>query len=198
MPVFFLVRLALLCAPVCGLASTLACTPATEGRPFAQQMLAAHNRVRAAPTPKPGKPLPPLRWSDALAADAARVAERCRFEHSDGPHGENLYARPKLTSAEHVVARWSGEVEHYDLASNRCARGEQCGHYTQVVWAETSAVGCAVARCSDAAPTWASRTGTARPEDPFPGWEGWSLWVCHYEVRGNHRGRAPYVAAVTR
>lgn len=185
-------------ALVVALLCTAACTPATEGRQFAVEMLAAHNRVRAEPTPEPSSPLAPLRWSDALAADAARVAQRCRFEHSNGPHGENLYARPKLTSAEPVVARWTGEAEHYDLASNRCANGEQCGHYTQVVWAETSAVGCAVARCNDDAPEWARRTGTATPGDPFPGWDGFSLWVCHYEVRGNRKGRPPYVAAVTR
>jgi uncharacterized protein YkwD len=180
----------------------LACRPPTDvqafvigGQAFATQMLAAHNRVRAEATPEPSAPLSPLRWSDTLAAEAARVANRCRFEHSGGPHGENLYARPKPTSPEHVVARWTGEAEHYDLASNRCAHGQQCGHYTQVVWAETSAIGCAVARCRDAAPTWAVRTRTATPGDPFPRWDGWFLWVCHYEVRGNRKGRSPYIAA---
>jgi pathogenesis-related protein 1 len=180
------------------LPASSACTPATEGREFAAQMLTAHNQVRAEATPEPSAPLQPLRWSDALARDAARVASRCRFEHSGGPHGENLYARPKPTSAAHVVGRWSGEVEHYDLVSNRCAHGQKCGHYTQVVWAETFSVGCAVAHCSDRAPAWARATGTATPTDPFPAWDGWSLWVCHYEVRGNRRGRGPYVAAMTR
>jgi uncharacterized protein YkwD len=161
-------------------------------------MLAAHNKVRAEVKPEPSASLPPLRWSDALAADAAGVAQRCRFEHSGGPHGENLYARPRAISAEQVVARWSGEAEHYDLVSNRCEHGQKCGHYTQVVWEQTTAVGCAVARCGDAAPEWARATGTARPEDPFPAWEGWSLWVCHYEVRGNRRGQRPYMAALTR
>lgn len=159
-------------------------------------MLAAHNHARARVSPEPRRDLPPLRWSNALARDAATVAKRCRFEHSNSIHGENLYARPVATSPEHVISRWTGESQHYDLSSNRCANGEKCGHYTQVVWEDTTAVGCAVARCADAAPSWASKTGTARPEDPFPRWEGWSLWVCHYEVRGNRRGQAPYVAAI--
>ena len=60
-------------------------------------------------------------------------------------------------------------------------------------------VGCAVATCSDAAaPQWAQATKTKTPEDPFPGWDGWVMWVCHYEVRGNRVGHRPYVAAVTR
>src|SRR5690242_15934775 len=96
---------------------SIACTPATEGQQFAAQMLAAHNRARSEAAPEPSAPLQPLRWSDALARDAARVASRCRFEHSGGPHGENLYARAKPTSADKVVGRWSGEAEHYDLAS---------------------------------------------------------------------------------
>jgi uncharacterized protein YkwD len=194
---FVIARARCLSLQLCLSPALLACTPPTTGPTFEREMLAAHNRVRAEANPEPDRPLPTLRWSDALASDAARVAARCRFEHSDGPHGENLYARPKATSAAHVVSRWTGEASHYDLASNRCAPGQQCGHYTQVVWHETTAVGCAAARCSDAgAPGWARETGTKTPGDPFPGWDGWTLWVCHYEARGNRRGHRPYVAAI--
>ncbi|MEM6522020.1 MAG: CAP domain-containing protein, partial [Cyanobacteria bacterium P01_C01_bin.70] len=49
-----------------------------------------------------------------------------------------------------VVAAWVAEKADYDYASNSCASGKVCGHYTQIVWRETTAVGCGVARNADA------------------------------------------------
>ncbi|XVF08006.1 hypothetical protein REPUB_Repub06bG0188000 [Reevesia pubescens] len=35
----------------------------------------------------------------------------------------------------------------YDPKSNTCAKGEMCGHYTQVLWKDTVRVGCARVKC---------------------------------------------------
>ena len=69
-----------------------------------------------------------------------------------------------------VVDAWGAERRDYDYASNRCAPGKQCGHYTQLVWAQTDEVGCGMAVC-------ASRG---------------QIWACDYRPNGNIMGRRPY------
>ena len=140
---------------------------------FADEILAAHNRVRG----DLRVPATPLRWSSSLAREAHSVAAECRFRHSHGPHGENLYARAQPTRPRRVVKAWAGEASDFSLASNRCADDEICGHYTQMIWGDSRAVGCAVHQCS---------TGS-----PFDGWTEWTLWVCEYDPPGNIRGQRP-------
>src|SRR5262249_12464923 len=47
-----------------------------------------------------------------------------------------------------AVASWVAEAKDYDYASNTCAPGKVCGHYTQVVWRATEKLGCAVYTCA--------------------------------------------------
>ncbi|HEV1287898.1 MAG TPA: CAP domain-containing protein [Bryobacteraceae bacterium] len=130
-------------------------------------MLAAHNAVRARAK------VPPLMWSDKLAAEAQRWASRLlagnKFDHNpDSHYGENLFdIRGDSVSPAFVVSAWGSEVKDYDYASNTCRR--VCGHYTQIVWASTKQVGCGVARDS-------------RRE----------VWVCNYDPPGNWIGKRPY------
>jgi hypothetical protein len=96
-------------------------------------------------------------------------------------HGENLFwASPKrwsdgklelqAISIADVIKAWVDEVIDYDYASNTCRSGAQCGHYTQMIWKNTQAVGCAVAICADKS----------------------QLWVCNYNPPGNYIGEHPY------
>lgn len=146
----------------------------------ADRMLSLHNAVRAGVRPAPATPLVPLVWSEELAREAQAWADRCVDEHSsDRSYGENLYSRGNHSSTpEHVVASFAAEAQHYDYATNTCAAGEVCGHYTQIVWAGTTAVGCAVSHCE---------TNT-----PFPGFPQWDFWVCRYAPPGNYVGKKPY------
>ncbi len=66
-----------------------------------------------------------------------------------------------------VVAAWADEAREYDHGTNSCSG--VCGHYTQIVWRTTRAVGCAVG--SDAHR---------------------QVWVCEYEPAGNWVGYRPY------
>ncbi|MFV8752014.1 CAP domain-containing protein [Nannocystaceae bacterium ST9] len=156
---------------------------------FAHEFVAEHDRVRAEVDTAGAAKLGRLRWSAALADDARAVADRCRFAHSHGPHGENLYARPVPTDPETVTRAWAGEADDWSRVSNlygpsgpegRCAAGKMCGHYTQLIWRATTEVGCAVQRCP------------GERGNPFPGWDEWYLWVCHYDPPGNLAGRAPF------
>ena len=123
----------------------------------------AHNRVRAEHCAEP------LAWSDELAAEATAWANQlaasgCAFRHSPSPHGENLAAGTSgALDADAVVAMWAGEEEQYDY--RRAAFGMQTGHFTQVVWKDTLAVGCGVATCG-----------------------GNDTWVCNYDPPGNVEG----------
>jgi|CXWL01.1.fsa_nt_gi uncharacterized protein YkwD len=135
----------------------------------------SHNAVRREARPKPSPPLPPLELSPGLVDDAQAWAERCSFRHSETAGGENLYAGTSEPSAREVVGAWATEAAAYDYASNGCSG--LCGHYTQMVWRDTTRVGCAAHRCTTGSP-FDART--------------WWLVVCRYEPAGNIVGERPY------
>ncbi|MBK9037308.1 MAG: hypothetical protein IPL61_39705 [Myxococcales bacterium] len=137
-----------------------------EGVSPAPPIVVAHNRVRAEHC------APPLVWSDALAAEAEAWAQHlaasgCAFEHSRSEHGENLAAGTAgALDPDAVVAMWAREEDHYDW--RRPGFGMKTGHFTQVVWKDTIAVGCAVVTCGSL-----------------------DTWVCNYDPPGNVEGDFP-------
>lgn len=156
--------------------------PGNNTSEFQQEVLDAHNAVRAGATPAPSEALPPLTWSAEAAAVAEKWARECRFEHNAnrGRLGENLAAAtPDMWTMEQVVRDWASEAKDYDYASNTCAQGKVCGHYTQLVWRGTTGVGCATRTCTENSPFGAR----------FPTWQ---LWVCNYTPPGNIVGERPY------
>ncbi|MFO0569207.1 MAG: CAP domain-containing protein [Polyangiaceae bacterium] len=138
-------------------------------------MTAAHNAARAGVNPPASSPIPPLAWSGSLAAVAQAYANKCVFQHSKGQYGENLYASTNSSSPQAVVQSWMSEESSYDYASNSCS--DVCGHYTQVVWAKSTKLGCGVKTCDQ--------------NSPF-GSGSWQLWVCNYDPPGNYVGEKPY------
>ena len=115
---------------------------------------AAHNQVRAA------HGVDPLSWDPALAAIAQAWAEQCidqeaptgLIDHNPGRSdgygdyvGENVYGSGGGASGTDAVAAWASEESSYDHDSNSCS--DVCGHYTQIVWAATSKVGCSLHQC---------------------------------------------------
>ena len=63
--------------------------------------------------------------------------------------GENIFASGGQTaSAKQAVDDWAAEGASYDYATDSCASGQICGHYTQVVWRATTHVGCALHNCA--------------------------------------------------
>jgi len=145
------------------------------------QMLAAHNAARQ----EVG--LPDLTWSPELATYAQAWANQLIAEGGNLRHrspseqtlrnvGENLSgsrssaAGGALQNPARAVAGWVAEKVDYDYASNRCAPGKVCGHYTQMIWRETTEVGCGVARNAD---------------------QTSEVWVCNYSPAGNYVGERP-------
>lgn len=141
--------------------------PSGNNSAIAQEMVAAHNQWRS----RVG--VPPLRWSPQLASYAQKwanhLASTGQFSHRpQQQYGENLFwGSGRRWSPTEVVNNWGSEVKDYDYGSNSCR--DVCGHYTQVVWARTTEVGCAVARSGNE-----------------------EVWVCNYNPPGNYVGQRPY------
>lgn len=129
----------------------------------------AHNDVRA----QVG--VGALAWSNEIGAYAQAWAEHlagngCQLAHHSGgkPYGENLFWGSQPSTAAAVVTQWAAERSAYDHATGACSG--TCGHYTQLVWSKSTALGCGVASCAG----------------------GGEIWVCNYDPAGNVMGEAPY------
>lgn len=131
----------------------------------------------------------PLSWNESLAQDAAVYARECFWGHDptrDNPKfsyvGENLYAttvQPTLASVTESVQAWGDERYDFDFGfTTGQTTGGMVGHYTQMVWDDTSEVGCAVAWC-----------GNGISNLP---WSGGTMVVCRYGTGGNYTGEMPY------
>ncbi len=125
---------------------------------------------------------PALVLDDDLNAQALAYAEELassgRFEHSAGStrvgQGENLWAGTQgAFSYERMAAGWIDEKQYYIHAAfpyvSNTGRWQDVGHYTQVIWRETTKLGCGIA------------TGNGR-----------DVLVCRYSPPGNFVGRFAY------
>lgn len=122
-------------------------TAAGTEDPAVTEILNAHNRYRAELN------IPPLKWSDKLAKDAKiwadRLASERRMYHSSGSgEGENLWMGTSgYYSLTQMVDGWGKEKRFYKngVFPNVSSSGNwsDVGHYTQVIWRNTTEVGCA-------------------------------------------------------
>ncbi|KAI1889062.1 hypothetical protein AGOR_G00175190 [Albula goreensis] len=156
-----------------------------------QVILDLHNKLRGQVYP-PASNMEYMVWDTELERTAEAWAETCLWEH--GPAsllpqiGQNLGAhwgryRPPTS---HVQA-WYDEVKDYTYpypqecnpyCPFRCT-GPVCTHYTQLVWATSSRIGCAINLCHNMN-IW----GQVFPKAVY--------LVCNYSPKGNWWGHAPY------
>jgi hypothetical protein len=157
-------------------------------------ILKAHNDARNSTTPGAVN-MPPLQWSDDLAAGAQAYLDGCPgFQHSTQALrtdrygfayvGENLAAGMRFEFNGFVVASglWIDERQVWTYGGATCSNAAvcgscaptstitSCGHYTQVVWANSLFVGCGYKKC-----------GTLE------------IYNCWYGPGGNIRGQGPFV-----
>jgi uncharacterized protein YkwD len=146
------------------------------------RLLEAHNAARKAVGAAP------LVWSDTLASDARgwaqKLAQTGQFEHAPQPkgasaQGENLWMGTVFAySPEDMVGAWTAEKQYYrrGLFPKVSTTGawSDVGHYTQMIWHNTTRVGCAVANS-----------------------ESDEYLVCRYSPPGNWLGQDPQGIAVS-
>ncbi|VDM21842.1 unnamed protein product, partial [Wuchereria bancrofti] len=153
-----------------------------------RQIIAIHNQLRAR---EPASNMQELVWDQRLADLAYGHAKRCdawhrsayeRQGHGYSYIGENIwwsneaYLRSNLQSA---MLDFFNERPYYDYNTNKCMKGAQCGHYTQYVWGETCAVGCAAVHCN----------GIKNGRGINQG----HIIICNYGEGGNQFEKRPYI-----
>ncbi|CAL1538576.1 unnamed protein product [Lymnaea stagnalis] len=147
-------------------------------------ILQRHNDLRA----KEGSSnMRRMHWDSALEVLAQSYSEKCDFKHSPLSYrtnvldfkyiGENIYAGTATFDPLTPVQLWWDEYTFYDFNTRRCTG--VCGHYTQVVWDKSFALGCGFHYCKNL---------TGAPNFN----RGYNV-VCHYGPGGNIAGLKPYL-----
>ncbi|KPI91338.1 Venom allergen 5.02 [Papilio xuthus] len=143
------------------------------------------------PGQPPASDMKLMMWDNELEAKAAKWASRNNFAHNPDKTigsrrfhtGENLYwyATTDLThklDVESSLKSWFDEHRNYSYGPltmrdfNRSTK-KQIGHYTQMAWANTIYVGCAISQYT---------------KNNFKEF----LVVCNYGPGGNYIGQKPY------
>ncbi|XP_038075979.1 peptidase inhibitor 16-like [Patiria miniata] len=152
--------------------------------------LDVHNELRAKVDPEAAN-MVFMKWDEPLAEMAQAWSAECVWGHGQTePNitpfkqiGQNLYRisgygnRP---SGRAVSQAWYNEISWYTLETNACQEGKVCGHYTQLAWANSHFLGCAMYFCENA-------TGDGRVQYN-------NVWIvtCNYGPAGNVRSLKPY------
>jgi hypothetical protein len=124
---------------------------------FRSEMMRDHNILRH------DYGVPALAWDDALAAGARAYAQALaathRFEHAarlpgQPVAGENLWMGTRSAYAYHdMTGAWIDEGADFVAGRfpdiSRTGSWHDIGHFTQMIWAETRAVGCGLAANGD-------------------------------------------------
>lgn len=87
---------------------------------------------------------------------------------------------------EGAVQGWYAEISDYTFDTGACVAGKMCGHYTQVVWADTTTLGCGATLCG---------ADTAAGLDL--GGNDVTILVCNYAPPGNVGSQQPYIPGET-
>ncbi|XP_037000606.2 glioma pathogenesis-related protein 1 isoform X2 [Artibeus jamaicensis] len=118
--------------------------PDIDNEAFIKDCVHMHNKFRSEVKPRASDMLY-MTWDPELA----RIAK--------------AWARNSVTS-------WYNEVQYYDFTTRKCRK--VCGHYTQVVWADSYKVGCAVQYCPKVS--------------GFEGFSSVAHFICNYGPGGNY------------
>lgn len=134
----------------------------------AQEMLKLHNKIRK----NQGKQA--VKWSNSLAESAQQWAtqlanQSCAFKHSKSKYGENIYWISTTGNVKNAFNSWITEKKYYKGQKINSKNYHRFGHYTQIIWGNTTEIGCGKATCAN----------------------GSEIWVCQYNPPGNFIGQRP-------
>ncbi|KZF20631.1 PR-1-like protein [Xylona heveae TC161] len=145
---------------------------------YASTVLYHHNVHRANHT------VSDLQYNDTLADIASQIASSCVYAHNTqtggGGYGQNIAAGVDASGIDKIISDmfYNGEINYFDglygQANPDMTNFEKWGHFSQIVWKDTTSVGCATHQCSSLA-----NTGSNVP--PY-------FTVCNYYPPGNYGG----------
>uniref|UniRef100_A0A8D0GST5 Cysteine rich secretory protein LCCL domain containing 2 n=1 Tax=Sphenodon punctatus TaxID=8508 RepID=A0A8D0GST5_SPHPU len=157
-----------------------------------EEILMLHNKLRGEVYPTASNMEYMVIQTNLFFLTAESWAHECVWDH--GPTslimsiGQNLAVHwGRYRSPAFHVQSWYDEVKDYTYpyshecnpwCPDRCS-GAMCTHYTQIVWATTNKVGCAINVCKKMT-VWGEV------------WENPVYLVCNYSPKGNWIGEAPY------
>jgi hypothetical protein len=142
---------------------------------FIATVLKQHNSYRSA------LGIQPLQWSSALASDAViwaqNMATAGKSQHDPQlfgkKEGENIWwGTANAYSCDEMIDFWAGESKDFVYGifpDCKTSHKAVVGHYTQLIWRNTSSVGCAL-------------VGNGKMD----------FLVCRYSPPGNITGQKPY------
>jgi len=146
-------------------------------------LLDSHNKYRAQ---EGASNMKHMRWNSVLADMGQAWAERCAWGHGqptgyNSPYdqlGQNNWAHTMdpIDVMEGMKA-WYEEKQWYHYDTLQCDSGQMCGHYTQLVWADSEEVGCGMAFC---------------PYLYNANLRNAHFLVCNYGPSGNWAGEPPF------
>ena len=154
-------------------------TANVQGEELVNIILTLHNQERAAVG------VPPLTWSDSLAAHAQPWADKV-YETSDSSHssgvadfgnyGENMAwgGGPSFATPTWLAQTWANEKSNYVPGT---PASDSTGHYTQMVDKQSTEVGCGF---------------TSGPAGQYAEYGGTNVLVCQYNPPGNFNNQPPY------
>lgn len=142
-------------------------------------ILNSHNNFRSGVSPT-STDMIKMTWDDEVASIAQKWADNCVTSHDSNYHrfipgrlqsGQNLYMNYGATKVtwDQAVTAWHSEVSLFTFGGSNTLL--EVGHYTQVVWAKSSKIGCGYANC-----------GTVH------------YYVCNYSPPGNSDIDNPYTS----
>ncbi|XP_067906365.1 glioma pathogenesis-related protein 1-like [Heterodontus francisci] len=153
-----------------------------DNEDFIKECIRGHNLYRSKVEP-PASNMLYMSWDRILAQAALEWSRNCMFKHNSDLKvpgklhpvfttiGENIFVTGGSNlNVTRAITAWYNEVQFYDYFSQTCTG--VCGHYTQVVWASSYKVGCAVHTCPSGIADFSSATST--------------IFVCDYGPPGNY------------
>ncbi|XP_035617909.1 peptidase inhibitor 16-like [Oncorhynchus keta] len=145
-----------------------------------ETLMELHNSYRGQVVPS-ATDMRKVKWDEKLKILAEGYAVKCMWEPNPDLEllntGENLFVSNEPLDLNMTMEKWFMEHLDYDYNNNSCQEDRMCGHYTQMVWADSHSVGCAAHRC-----------------DTIEGlsFEKVNFLVCNYYPTGKSKDEKPY------
>ncbi|XP_011871305.1 PREDICTED: venom allergen 3-like [Vollenhovia emeryi] len=152
-----------------------------------RRRVASGQETRGNPGPQPAAVrMPDLSWDSELELVAQRWANQCNFAHDTCRNvdrfavGQNIaktmHSGENTSTVQSMIQLWYDEVDYFDRNLVHSYQFDPAtGHYTQIVWADTTKIGC----------------GRIKYQE-----NGWNVHylVCNYGKSGNWIGERIYEA----